>query len=512
VFGYTRSQAAVARTAESGDAAIRHALQIELPKVEEAGSRADGGHGSPGEIQAQYDTARDFDEMLDAAGPVTVGCEGLLAAAHSLAGAEIMQAEGVDRPSHALTTRGIRLAASYATKLAQMPRRCSSGPIVARAVETSELTTPKSGEAFTGLANAVAPEGTTSVDVLAGRSLIGRAVLNGRVASFTLEGTYENKDLHFRFKDRSRPIGELVSRNTWLLPGVSKQHRAAKRVDRTLNAKLALAASGFSGQAGIWVQNLATGTYAGWNEDAVFPAASTVKLGVLVAALQRFGARPERSPVAYDLRALTGWSSNLAANRLVRILGHGSITAGTMIAQSTLKRLGATASSYTGVYVIGTMLVPIGGKYPPAISGRSVERSPNVTDPPPLVSSRVTTARDLGRILYELHAAAMGDRSALRVTRLTVHEARLAIALLLASQPRGDNIGLFRPSVGPNAPMAQKNGWLRDARHTAAIMYTEEGPVIVVLLTYRTGLTRSEAADFASKVLKAVLPSDAFGA
>ena len=54
-------------------------------------------------------------------------------------------------------------------------------------------------------------------------------------------------------------------------------------------------------------------------------------------------------------------------------------------------------------------------------------------------------------------------------------------------------------------PIAQKNGWLSDARHTAAVIYPEAGPKIVVLLTYQPGITRPEAARVGAKLLKLIL-------
>jgi len=207
------------------------------------------------------------------------------------------------------------------------------------------------------------------------------------------------------------------------------------------------------------------------------------------------------------LQALSAWSSNLAANRLVRILGGGSVRSGSVIAQTTLRRLGASSSSYPGEYVIGTALVPFAAlTHSTGALGASEANAP---DPPPLVSRRVTSARDLGRILFQLDAAATGDRPALRRTGLTLHEARLGIALLLASEARGDNLGLLRASVEPAVPMAQKNGWRRDSRQTAAILYTERSPLIVVLLAYRPGITRAQAAVLGAKVLATALATGA---
>ncbi len=205
------------------------------------------------------------------------------------------------------------------------------------------------------------------------------------------------------------------------------------------------------------MQDLATGAVAGVNAGAPFPAASTVKLGLLAGALARLGARPERTPEAYDLRAMTTFSSNLATNRLLGRLG------GAATAADGLRRLGAGASTFPGGYLVGFELGP------------------------PPTSGRVTTAQDLGRMLFSLHAAAVGTPGAQRDTGLTVHQARLALGWLLASEQRGDNASLLAGGVAAGTPIAQKNGWLDDARHAAGIVYAPEGPRIAVLLTYDAG-------------------------
>ena len=109
--------------------------------------------------------------------------------------------------------------------------------------------------------------------------------------------------------------------------------RAERSRDGALASQLAALGASFRGWSAFWVHDLSTGTWAGWNSDARFPAASTVKLGILAEALRR-GHRPG-SPLWYDLRQVTGWSSNLAANRLTRRLG------GERVVESALRRLGA---------------------------------------------------------------------------------------------------------------------------------------------------------------------------
>jgi beta-lactamase class A len=258
------------------------------------------------------------------------------------------------------------------------------------------------------------------------------------------------------------------------LPRGSMRARAAGRTDLVLERRLGALGEWYRGWAAFWVHDLTTGRTAGWNSDARFPAASTVKLGVLVAALRAVSVAPERSRFWYDLRQLAGWSSNLAANRLLEQLGTSRVS-------NALGGLGMIASTYPGPYRVGTARL-------------------DAPKPPPLSTWRYTTARDLGRALYALQAAGSGNRYQQRQTGLSRARARLALELLLAGWSGGDNAGLVRPFVN-GAPVAQKNGWLSDARLTAAIVYARSGPKIVVVLAYRPDLPYAEAQSLGRKVL-----------
>ncbi len=423
--GVVLSTAAISSAALAGDHQLEAVLAYELPRTESAGDAALNGHGTPEAIQAQYDAARDLQQALNRAEPVSRGCAALSAAAGELAHGEIMQAEGVDRPSRRILNAGITWVAAAKRKLARLRRLCTSGPVPRRPV-VPELDSPRPGEVFTGQITARVPPGASRADILLNGLVMHSVSVTPPKLRIALDAPPGRYDVDIRFRSGSVSISHCISNGVWLLPPSALLHRPTRTADRALNASLAAVANSFNGYSAIWIQNLATGYAAGWNEDARFPAASTVKLAVLIAALKRYGPRPEHSPAAYDLRTLAGWSSNLAANRLLFRLGNGSETRGTEVANTVLKQLGATSSTYTGEYRVGT----------------SAASNPNQ---PPLVSSRVTTAHDLGRILYALDAAAMGDTLALRLTQLTRHEAEVGLGLLLNSEPSGDNLGLFRP-------------------------------------------------------------------
>jgi hypothetical protein len=240
-------------------------------------------------------------------------------------------------------------------------------------------------------------------------------------------------------------------------PAVSRGERER---DPALAGRLAAIGHSYPGWAAFWVHDLSTGAWAGWNADATFPAASTVKVGVLGAALAR-GHGP-RSSLWYDLRQLAGWSSNLAANRVTRLVG------GERAVAATLRRLGARSSTYPGPYRAGT------------------SSALDAPKPPPHGHVRVTTAHDLGRILYTFHAAAAGNSYVERTTGITQVQARRGLGLLVHSV-RG---GLIEPFT--NAPTAHKEGWISDFRGSAAIVYGRT-PKVVVVLAYRPGIVEAEA-------------------
>jgi beta-lactamase class A len=240
------------------------------------------------------------------------------------------------------------------------------------------------------------------------------------------------------------------------LPRVpDRRAHAPTGTDAPLATELERIGRGFDGWAAFWVHDLRTGRTAGWNSDARFPAASTVKLAVLDAALRRFGG--PRGPVDYDLRQLGAWSSNLAANRLWELVG-------TDATNRSLARLGMRSSTYTGVYRAGTAF--------------------DAPKPPPQTHIRVTTARDLGRALYFFQ-----------------RHYPVALRYLLNAWPK---FSLVRPGLPAGTAVAEKDGWISDMRGSAAIAYLPRGPKIVVVLAYKPEIDEDAAEALGAQVARVV--------
>lgn len=304
----------------------------------------------------------------------------------------------------------------------------------------------------------------------AGREAEERALARGDTATAARAA----RDVRWAERYDQRPPAWRGGRDVprFAVPRVSRDVRAR---DARIASAFAGIGRGYGGWAAFWYHDLRTGAWAGWNSDASFPAASTVKLGAIAAALRRWPGT--RSPVWYDLRQIGGWSSNLAANRVVRKVG------GERAVQDALRRLGARASTYPGPYRAGT------------------SAAADAPKPPRHGHWRVTTARDLGRMLYALHAAAAGNPYQQRRTGLTRRAAELALALLAGAHPGGAHAGLIRPYV--RGTVARKEGWLSDLRGTAAVIYGRS-PRILVVLAYRPGVTLTEARALARRAVAAL--------
>ena len=465
-----------AAPALAGDRELLSALNTGLGPVVSASQAAAGG--TPSLVQTHYDRARDLQEKLRAAAPLSPSCTSLGGWANRYVSAEVASAESFDRLAPADARRWRAIANTARARFAAARRACTPGA-ARRVRKVPALVDPRPWAATFGAISARTPQGATSATLMAGSQTAGPLALGKGLASARLSGTAAQYNLKVEFSDGEETVGIAESPHVWLLPASADAAIREATLDADLQARVRAEAARFSGRTGVWVHNLATGDAASWNAGAEFPAASTVKLGVLVAALSLMGPQPEGSASFHDVRALATWSSNVASNRLLRKIG------GPAVAQAALRRMGATSSTFTGPYTVATAVPDV-----------------DAPAPPPRVSARVTTAYDLATVMRTIHSAALGEAESLRATGMSRAQARLALGVLLSSETRGDNRGILRQSVVIGEPAAQKHGWISSARHSAGIIYTSRGPVVVAVLTFKKGVTRAEAAALGNAIVR----------
>ncbi|WP_217924913.1 serine hydrolase [Miltoncostaea oceani] len=465
----------LAPSALATDAELLSAHRSLYPAAESAAGRA----SSPEGAQSAYDAARDLQEAVRSSAPVSSECRVLLRSLARYASGRVRQMEGIDRPSSSDVSAGRRSAEGARGSISLGASTCRTGG--GGQPGSGPLMSPTDSEAFFGPIVARAPRRADQAELIVnGRTLTRVDIRSGR-ARFSLRGENGRYDIRIRFTRAGRTVGGVQARGAWLLGRNGLRSTPGSRSSSTLAAALSRATAGGPRYRSAWVQDLTTGEAAGINAGAAFPAASLVKLGLMAGTITKLGGAPARSAYAYDLKAMAGWSSNLANNHLLRRLG------GAATAQEGLRRLGARSSTFPGEYIVGTELQP---SLPGASSGGA----------PPSVSQRVTTAQDMGRMLYAIHASAVGAPGARAQTGLTAHQARLMLGWLLSSQQRADNVSMLAGGAS-GAPIAQKNGWINSARHGAGIIYTDRGPMIAVMLTYdSSGVSISQGQSLGSRI------------
>jgi len=343
-------------------------------------------------------------------------------------------------------------------------------PSVAQA---APLMQPVDGEAFFGSVAAVRPPGGATV-VFSSRGIVQAPAPATAITRAEVSGRPGPRGVTAVFRDEAGAV--VATRETngaYLLPpngdlAVPGSHRSI-----SLERSLARIGARHGGVTGLWAQRLWDGRAAGWNAGAEFPAASLVKLPLAVGAIMRMGPTPWTHASWPDMVSMLRRSDNAAADSLIEDLGSGCDTSADSAAADGLRRLGAEQSTFTGCYQMESELQP-------RLPGGSVATAP-------VWSNRHTTARDMGRMLYALQASAAPTGAARRHTRIPVIDARLILGLMLTAVQDGPNATLFAGGLPAGTPIAEKNGWRTDEQHGAAIAYTRRGPVILVVMTQRSG-------------------------
>lgn len=250
----------------------------------------------------------------------------------------------------------------------------------------------------------------------------------------------------------------------WVLPrSAARAGRIPGWVDPRLQADVESLARGLPAVSGVYVQHLVTGCGAAVNAGARFPAASTLKVAILVEAVRQAGGRPGRA-LARLLDEMILESSDRAANAVLEGLGTRGAP-GPDDVTALLRGLGLQASLVRRPYIIEDARRPL------PIDARAH---------PALRTNFVSTPFELGRLMVAIHRAALG-RGAL--PRLGV-SARAARAELLPRLLAVRDAAKMVRGLPPGTPAAHKTGYTREVKHDAGIAYLPRGPVVVVALTW----------------------------
>ncbi len=242
-----------------------------------------------------------------------------------------------------------------------------------------------------------------------------------------------------------------------LPPSATRAGRVPGFVDRRLQADVRAASERLPAVTGVYVQHLVTGCGAAVNADAQFPAASTLKVAILVDAVRRGGAGALRA----TLDSMIIDSSDRAANAVLGSTGAARVT-------QTLHDLELRRSLVRRPYIIED----------------ARQRLPVRTEAQPaLATNFITTPYELARLMVAIHRGAIGRGG---VGRLGIgrRAAQRELLVRLLDVRDGSKLAAGLPS---SVPLAHKSGFTDQVKHDGGMIYLRRGPVVAVAMSWSAG-------------------------
>jgi hypothetical protein len=274
------------------------------------------------------------------------------------------------------------------------------------------------------------------------------------------------------------------------LPGAARPRYRLARLDAGLATRVRRLARAYGGTAGLYVQSLTSGAGAAWNARARFPAASTLKLAIAVAVLERHAGLPPRgSYVDGLLRSMLSWSDNESANSLEVWLS-GSTSGGSDRVVSLLRSIGLEDSIMYGGY---------------EIERRTAGAIPLRVDEQPYWGvGKYSTAYDLARLSRAIWLASGGIGPLRRhAPGFTAADGRYLLYLLGHVRDAG-KLDRWVERL-PGVRVLHKAGWVDAARHDNGLVFWRGGVYVAAVMTYRAAGTGLREDVLAGRIAKVAL-------
>ncbi len=356
------------------------------------------------------------------------------------------------------------------------------------------LEQPASYQVSYGAVTGAAAPGVRRVIVRVGGKVVRDRPLRGRRFSLNIPLPAGVTTIQVETRDGKGRRSATTVRNVFGLPAAAMPRFRTPRLDPILARDVRRLVADFDGTAGVYVQSLTSGAGAAWNAKATFPAASTLKLVIAVAALADLDGTPAHgSRLDQLLRSMLISSDNGAANDVERYFA-GSTSAGSARVNALMRSLRLVDTEMYGGYTIE----------PRGLAARNPSIPVRVDSQPSWGVGKRTTAYDLAQVTRALWLAS-GDIGPLRreAPGLTRSDARYLLYLLAHvrdSGKLGRDVGRL-----PGVTVFHKAGWVDSARHDAGLIVWRGGVLVGAVMTYRAAGAGTASDALAGRVAAAAL-------
>ncbi len=356
---------------------------------------------------------------------------------------------------------------------------------------------PAPRQAWYGIVRGTAARGAKRVVVRVDGRVVGARTLRGRAFVVDVDLAAGRRTVRVETVDARGRRSATTVRDVLALPRAARPRERLPRLDPAPQHDVLALTRGFGRTSGVYVQSLTSGAGAAWNARASFPAASSLKLAIALAALSRLDGPPAAGSQVDGLMArMLTLSDNAAANALETAIG-GSTSGGSAVVNALVRSIGLEDTDMYGGYVIGTALAS-----PRGLLGRGIPLT--VADQPSWGVGKRSTPYDLARLLRATWLAS-GGLGPLRASRAGISpaEARYLLWVLAGVRDHGklDRIVGGRPGVA----VLHKAGWIDTARHDNGLVFWRGGVYVATVMTYRSSGAGTSSDVLAGKVAAAAL-------
>ncbi|MCJ7550802.1 MAG: class A beta-lactamase-related serine hydrolase [Anaerolineae bacterium] len=229
----------------------------------------------------------------------------------------------------------------------------------------------------------------------------------------------------------------------------------------------------FSGVAGIFAKDLATGQELCINCDVAFAGLSTMKIGIAVETY-RLQELPLDAELASLMKNMLIESDNAAANQLLATIGAGNPYSGALQVTDLLWSLGLSSSFLAVPYDLKE------GVAPPEITTPANLRTDITTEPDPYIQ---TTPLEAGLLLQGLYQCSRGGGylRALYPQTITPAECQEVLAWMERNQINS----LLSAGMPPGTTVIHKHGWRGDTHADVSLVYSPQADFILVTFLYQ---------------------------
>ena len=229
----------------------------------------------------------------------------------------------------------------------------------------------------------------------------------------------------------------------------------------------------FTGVAGVFAKDLATGQELCINCDVAFAGLSTMKIGIAVETYrhEELPLDPEQASL---MKSMLAESDNAAANQLLAAISAGNPYSGAMQVTDLLWSLGLSSSFLAVPYDLKE------GVALPEIATPANLRTDITTEPDPYIQ---TTPLEAGLLLESVYQCSRGGGClrALYPQAITPAECQE----ILAWMERNQSSPLLSAGMPPGTTIAHKQGWRGDTHADVSLVYGAQTDFILVTFLYQ---------------------------